>query len=75
MKRYPIPLILFQPGESVTAYCVPRHMIVSAFCFVLFSFSYTLSSFTPTAVGCKIHCSELPQVNIHFDPLWSTVNI
>ena len=34
--------ILFQRGESVTVYCVPSHMIVFVFCFVLFSSSYTL---------------------------------
>ena len=53
MKTYPC-IILFQPGESVTVYCVPCHMTVSAFCFVLFSSSYTLSSFAPNAVGGKI---------------------
>ena len=50
MKIYPFfsSLILFQRSESITVYCVPFHMIFSAFCFVLFFSSYTLSSFAPT---------------------------
>ena len=68
-EKTSMSLSLFQPGESVTVYCVPSHMIVSAFCFVLFSFSYTLSSFASTAVGGKIHCSEPPSVNIYYDHL------
>ena len=54
-EKISMSLILFQPGEIVIVYCVP-----SAFCFILFFFSYMLSSFAPTAVGGKIHCSELP---------------
>ena len=60
-EKISMSLILFQRGEYVTVYCVPSRMIVFAFCFVLFSSSYTLysySSFAPTAVGSKIHCSE-----------------
>ena len=68
-EKISMSLISFQPGESVIVYCVPSHMIVSAFCFILFFFSYMLSSFAPTAVGGKIHCSELPSVNIHCDHL------
>ena len=63
-----ISLILFQPGESVTVYCVPSHVIVFLR-FVLFSSSYTLSSFARTAVGGKIHFSEPPSTNIHYDHL------
>ena len=55
-------------SESVTAYSVPSPVIVSVLCFV-FSSSYKLSSFTSTAVGNKIHCSEPPSVNIHYDNL------
>ena len=38
-EKMSMSLILFQPGERVTVHCVPSHMIVSAFCFVLFSTS------------------------------------
>ena len=47
--------------------CVTSHMIVTAFCSVLFSSSCMLSSFVLTAVGSKIHCREPPSVNIHYD--------
>ena len=59
-----VHIILFQPGKRVTIYCVPSHLIVSAFCFVLFSSTYTLSSFAPTAAGGKIHCCK--PANIHY---------
>ena len=64
-----VHIVLFQPGKRVTVYCVPSHLIVSAFCFVLFSSTYTLSSFAPTATGGKIHCCEPPSVNVHYDHL------
>ena len=63
-------IVLFQPGKRVTVYCVPSHLIVSAFCFVLFSSSYIrLVLSLQLRTGGKIHCCEPPSVNIHYDHL------
>ena len=63
-EKISMSLILFQPSESVTVYCVYSHMIVAEVCFI---FLYTLSSSAPTAVGGRIHCNKQPSVNIHYD--------
>ena len=51
-EKISVPLILFLPGESITVYCIPSCMIVSAF-FPSQTKTCKLSSLNPTAVGAK----------------------
>ena len=70
-EKISMSLILLHPGESVTVYCVPSLMTVSAFCFQLcFPLARSLVlSLQLHVVGGKIHSSEPPSVNIHYDHL------